>query len=450
MNYKLLKGDALEKLKLLPDNSIDSCVTDPPAGISFMGNSWDEDKGGRDEWIKWLSDIFIEVNRVLKPGGHCLVWALPRTSHWTATAIEDAGFEIRDVINHIFGSGYPKSLNIGKGVDKKLGNEREVIGKLENYQNKSSGGGGNSHMMQEVKPRIDIDLTKGSSIYEGWGTGLKPACEHWILCRKPISEKTIVDNVLRWGTGGINVDGCRIGTEDIIKSIPTERKEDSGNSWNKGMIRTEDWEQNNLGRFPANLIHDGSEEVMEEFEKAGISKGNKPGAIRRGKSIFCNYETEEIGRTGYNDLGTPARFFYCSKPSTKERNMGCDELEEKEELFTDKGNINHNRFCKDCGLTYNGSNNHSECSGELIDGENKKPRKNNHPTIKSVKLMSYLITLITPDNGIVLDPFTGSGTTGISSLLLNKKFIGIEQNEEYIKIAETRIKAYEKYRIFLK
>jgi site-specific DNA-methyltransferase (adenine-specific) len=253
------------------------------------------------------------------------------------------------------------------------------------------------------------------------------------MIQKPISEKTIVDNVLRWGTGGINIDGCRIGTDDKImnNNNPTPYSF----SGNKSEL---EYIQNNLGRFPANFIHDGSDEVLEEFEKAGINKSGynpkaKPkqykGGTFGGGFVPSNYES------GYGDTGTPARFFYCSKPSTKERNMGCDELEESITKIT-----NMNMLGTQTTID-------KRKSGET----NEAPTyKNNHPTIKSVKLMAYLITLIAPPKAIILDPFTGSGTTGISALLLGHKFIGIELSEEYMKIAETRIKNFEKYRIFLK
>jgi hypothetical protein len=206
-NY-LLVGDNAIWLKKIPDNSIDSIVTDPPAGISFMGRGWDTDKGGRDHWIAWMQEVATECKRVLKPGGHAFVWAIPRTSHWTATAWENAGFEIRDVVAHIFGSGFPKSLNIGKAVDKLQGNEREVIGENQNVKgrnlreidtlNVGAGAGNNT------------EITKGTSEWEGWGTALKPAREDWLLMRKPLSEKTVAENCLKWGTGGINIDESRV------------------------------------------------------------------------------------------------------------------------------------------------------------------------------------------------------------------------------------------------
>ena len=210
-----------------------------------------------------------EVMRVLKPGGHCFVWALPRTSHWTATALEDAGFEIRDIITHVFGSGFPKSLNIGKAIDKKLGNEREVVGKKENKINLNNVKPGDKSFYDNAwsdKNYIDLDITKGNSEWEGWGTALKPASEHWILCRKPLSEMSVADNVLKWGTGGINIDGCRVTTNDKLERVFNETqtnlgigeygKNDGRKTKPTNNLLGTTW-TNTQGRFPANFIHDG-------------------------------------------------------------------------------------------------------------------------------------------------------------------------------------------------
>ena len=192
---KLYHADCLEMLKTLESNSVDAVITDPPAGIAFMSKDWDKDKGGRDKWIAWMTEVMTECNRVLKHGGHAIVWALPRTSHWTAMAIEDAGFEIRDVIHHIFNQGFSKSMNVGKALDKKLGNEREVVGKSKRHNSKEFGG----EKYGKYQGGVPC-ATKGKSEWEGWGTHLKPAAEHWILARKPIAEKTIVEQVLKTGT----------------------------------------------------------------------------------------------------------------------------------------------------------------------------------------------------------------------------------------------------------
>jgi site-specific DNA-methyltransferase (adenine-specific) len=302
---KIIQGDCIDILKEIPDNSVDAVVTDPPAGISFMGKEWDTDKGGRDNWIKWMQEIAIECNRVLKPGGHALVWAIPRTSHWTATAWENAGFQIRDVIAHIFGSGFPKSLNIGKAVDKLQGNEREDLG--EHPKPASSSG-----EVMQTGLKNNTRITKGYSEWEGWGTALKPAREDWILMRKPLEKGlTIAENVLKWGTGGINIDGCRIETADKLERVQGNNKDTSTpNAPNNGWIS----KPQNLGRFPSNLIHDGSDEVVSLFpnSKAGKNKEQKGtgGIWAKGTNLPIGPE--------YGDSGSASRFFYKAEWTDEE------------------------------------------------------------------------------------------------------------------------------------
>lgn len=450
MKIKLMTGDALDKLKKIPDNFVDSIVTDPPAGIGFMGKDWDHDKGGRDNWIQWMTDIFTEAKRTLKPGGHCFVWALPRTSHWTATALEDAGFEIRDIITHVFGSGFPKSHNISKSIDKINGVEPIKIGiqKL----------GGTAATLKGKANRKDwhdqgeggtftpeIDITKPASLeaqqWEGWGTALKPASEHWILCRKPLSEKTIADNVLKWGVGGINIDGSRIGIgiHTSGKSGKTSRAYQSEKHTTAGEFIPIN--RNTEGRFPANFIHDGSDEVMKEFDKSGNIKSTKFIAKNTGygkSNTYINYKeggslTDVNG--GYNDEGSAARFFYCSKPSKSEKEAGLEDEPERQIIGRDEGQDKMDSPYKRRPSFEQKLKERPGLAGE------KKPTssKNSHPTIKPIKLMSYLIKMITPENGIVLDPFLGSGSTGVAAVKLNYSFIGIEKEQEYMIIAKARI-----------
>ena len=395
---KLINGDCLDELKKLEDNSIDACITDPPAGISFMNKSWDHDKGGRDEWMRWMTMVFTEVLRVLKPGGHSLVWSIPRTSHWTAMSLENAGFEIRDCVYHLQGQGFPKSHNIGKKIKE----------------------------------------------YDGYGSQLKPAVECWWLIRKPF-KGSIVDNVLKYGTGALNIDKSRIGVEERTNPI----YDNSGNYFNsdtkwKGTTTT-----TTTGRFPANLIHDGSDVVLKEFHKYGNTKSGKNGirnSVKSENHIYSKGIGKDKGDNNgeYGDEGSVARFFYCTKTSTGERNTGCEEMED---VIGDISNIAGKRLkCRTCGKWYITSDN---CKCEKPDWI-MPVTKNNHPTVKSVKLMSYLINLIMPPNGIVLDPFMGSGTTGIAALLNGYDFIGIEKQEEYMLIAEARINKYEEFRKYLK
>jgi DNA modification methylase len=203
----LYPGDCLAVLPRFPVNTFDALITDPPASIGFMGQVWDGDKGGRRQWVTWLSSIMQECLRVLKPGAHALVWAIPHRSHWTAWALEDAGFEIRDCIHRYFLSGFPKSLSLDKAIDKKLGATREVIGSRKAHDIRDRNLVGSKKTMTYEYTAATSPQAKQ---WEGWGTHLKPAIEHWWLVRKPLSEKTVAENVLKWGTGALNIGACRI------------------------------------------------------------------------------------------------------------------------------------------------------------------------------------------------------------------------------------------------
>ena len=325
----LLNGDCLEQMKTLPDNSVDSIVTDPPYGISFMAKKWDYDVPKVKVWK--------EAMRVLKPGGHALIACGTRTQHRMVVNIEDAGFEIRDVVSWIYGSGFPKSLNI--------------------------------HNKDERCP-------------EGWGTALKPSCEFFTLARKPFSEKTVAANVLKWGTGGINIDGCRVELDGDYKSKPNGRPSQTGlgNNYNPSEANQPDTQ----GRFPANLIHDGSQQVLELFPETKPSRIGKPRGTKK-KGLFANSKFNKVGQE-HNDSGSAARFFYCPKASKKDRDEG-----------------------------------------------------NNHPTVKPTALMQYLCRLITPTGGVVLDPYMGSGSTGKAAVKEGFSFVGCELDKEYYKIAKERI-----------
>lgn len=337
----LLLGDCLERLKELGDSSVDSVVTDPPYGLSFMGKKWDYSVPSQE--------IFKEILRVLKPGGHALIACGTRTQHRMAVNIEDAGFEIRDVITWLYGSGFPKSLDISKAIDKAAGAERDVIGKVTHHDIRNGSLVGKTGL---VETNITAPSTDAAKKYQGWGTALKPACEFWTLARKPLEEKTVAANVLKHGTGGINIDATRVGTSEI-KEVTSNR---NGGIWHsegeKSTRHNGSGTSNALGRFPANLILD-----------------------------------EEAGRLlDIQTASEASRFFYCAKASKSERGQG-----------------------------------------------------NVHPTVKPIKLMEYLIKLITPVGGLVLDPFMGSGTTGVAATRLGFDFIGIELSPEYLEIATKRI-----------
>ena len=384
---KVICGDALEVLKTFEDNSFHSMVTDPPAGISFMGKKWDSNKGGRDVWIKWLTEIMREAHRVLKPGAHILVWALPRTSYWTATAVEDAGFEVREIVSHIFGSGFPKGMDVSKAIDKKLGAEREVIADNPNARPNSqpnySLDGQHKNFSINVTP-ITAPSTDEAKQWDGWGTTLKPAVEFWILARKPI-EGTVVDNVLKHGVGGLNIDGCRVGyTSEDDKWKPTQAHKFENGAGGMMTSAREDVTSdragftqtpNEQGRWPANLILSHSEECGETcVDGCPIKTLDEQGG--GASRFFKTFHPESEG----------SQFMYCPKASKKDR-------------------------------------------GEF----------NNHATVKNTRLMEYLIRLITPAGGTVIDPFAGSGSTLVAAKRGGWKYVGIELDPHYVEIANRRL-----------
>lgn len=601
---KIIKSDCVEELKKLPDNSVDAIVTDPPYGLEFMGKGWDKGVPGKE--------FFIEMIRVLKPGGFLLSFGGTRTYHRMACGIEDAGFEIRDCIMWLYGSGFPKSLNIGKAIDKIQGNEREVIGVSSNEKDFRDVG---KKVKEEIgidklsfgtienAERKDLELTKGNSEWEGWGTATKPSnepvvvaqkplnsvlylldkikcqlnlyvksveknlelnqagqkeeelhsvqnnaqqktdskevmdicqskiqmengflntllscqnileeisremnksitsmekemttelkilnsllleitqenitkeelqvngnksnvllvenllksmllksrllnitsvqeivsgtiqeqeksllekdlkniypnCNPICMARKPLSEKNVALNVLKWGTGGINIDGCRVGIEEI--------KTCGGK---KGGVAYGDWKNKinkyHQGRFPANIILDEEAGKMLDEQSGITTQGHWSKTKTKGFGEFGGGSStyEGVGIKDKTKHGA-SRFFYCAKASKSERNFGCEDMEDKT-----------------CFSTLNTKNG----SGERLDGKPTSVAKNNHPTVKPIKLMEYLIKLVSKEGAVVLDPFLGSGTTAVACIKLKRKFIGIEKEEEYIKIAEARIKPF--------
>lgn len=445
----IVHGDALAELRKLCDSSIDAIVADPPYGISFMGRKWDYDVPSVDVWRECL--------RVMKPGAHALVACGTRTQHRMACNLEDAGFEIRDVVAWLYGSGFPKSLDISKAIDKRGGSailaaelraaiklartsrgisvteadrkycggstlwswfegrpagqhiptqhmmeaiaadwpelthyatalaeiEREVVGSLAGTELVVAPGQGT------IRDRVTLDLTAPSTSaaqqWQGWGTALKPAMELFTLVRKPLSEPTVAANVLRWGTGALNIDACRIESDGSHKRPPQNANNGDVFNLSKPFAPT-----NAEGRWPANVTHDGSQQVlnlMPVTKARGNIGGSKGGGGMYGHS-------ECVNNFGASDSGSAARFFYCAKASKSERNHGLDTT-----------------------------------------------IKNNHPTVKPVKLMLWLCNLITPPGGTVLDPFMGSGTTGIACAQAGFQFIGIERELPYVEIAEARIAA---------
>jgi len=448
---KLLLGDCLYKLKELEDNSVDSIVTDPPYGLSAAPNSGKTSKGGfmGKQWDYDVpsQEIWEECIRVLKPGGHLLAFAGSRTYHRMAVRIEDAGFEIRDQIMWVYGSGFPKSMNIGKGVDAYI-----KIGKSNPKALREI------RMGDDYKPIGQKDYKKGRMFsseiendnttqtieneYKGWGTALKPAHEPIVMARKPLSEKTVVNNVLEWGTGGINIDESRIGNEErTYKGMSSKKPEGAGTFRDDNWI-PKDIENTVEGRFPANIIFDEEAGKLLD-EQSGISRS---GVVKNDKGAYDGTSNTGFLRgvsnksNQHGDIGGASRFFYCPKTSKKDRNEGLDDFEDKQRPGqTSKGNYSSSPVCKDCGKTVNGTNNHSNCKEGLEYKPSTTTTKNHHPTVKPTDLMLYLIRLVTPKGGTTLDPFMGSGSTGKGAVRGGFDFIGIEMEEEYFQIAEARI-----------
>ena len=527
---RLMLGDCLERLRELPDCSVDAVVTDPPYGLSFMGKKWDYDVPSEDIWRECL--------RVLKPGGHLLAFAGTRTQHRMAVRIEDAGFEIRDMIAWVYSSGFPKSHNFGckcsrdalpysheenlprepkakrdlhplrdsdvspsldigegrgevlqpgvsqsgasiegreqlsaskiRGGESSMEGRRDLLaetrelqadqvcpvsggvsaygseGRLHNGTSSDNGADNGALPIKDrsrasCEPRPAGQPTGESGVipkqrgaqergveadqvcakcgklaqWQGFGTALKPSHEPITVARKPLGEKTVAANVLAHGTGGINVDGCRVGTETIKHS----QDKKSFQKWKEMDGRTPKDVENpeptfHEGRWPANLIHDGSDEVVGLFPNAN---GSKPGTRYNGPKFdgdVYNASSTAQKEFGYGDTGSAARFFYCAKASKRDRDEGVAGV---------------------AGVAG---------VGALRDnGRASKPRANIHPTVKPTDLMRYLCKLVTPPKGIVLDPFMGSGSTGKAAMLEGFQFIGIERDAEYFKIATSRISA---------
>ena len=406
----LVNGDCLEEVQKLVDKGVqvDSIVTDPPyhltsiverfgkegsapakdkdgafprQSVGFMGKEWD---GGDIAFRKETWELFMKV---LKPGGHLLAFSGSRTYHRMAVAIEDAGFSIRDQIMWLYGSGFPKSLNLGKSIDKKLGNERVAVGeRTRNVKPFDDDNGWNSN-----NTTGNYTYTKGNTEWEGWGTALKPAHEPIVLARKPISENSIVANVLKHRTGGINIDTCRIeGEKQTRDSNPVMN---SGKYAQNENADREETTPDTKGRFPANVMHNG---LQEDW----------------------------------------ARYFYCPKTSKAEKNRGLEDLPIKKTSSMSGRRDSHDM---------EGYSIDNDVTGRFVT-----EKQNVHPTVKPIKLMKYLCRLVTPKGGTVLDTFMGSGSTGIAAKDEGFEFIGIEREKEYFEIAERRISVASPLEEFMK
>lgn len=406
IKINLLKGDCLHSLKKLPDNSVDSIVTDPPYGLSFMGKDWDYDVPKVDVWR--------EAMRVLKPGGHLLAFFGTRTYHRGVVQIEDAGFEIRDQIMWIYGSGFPKSHNIGKAIDKAAGVERTDSYVREDFAKRSNKTEQrHSQVISGKKGIYTLPATDAAKQWEGWGTALKPANEPIVVARKPLEKGlTIAENVVKWGCGAINIDECRI--EGKLEGDPNRFKKTDG-GWGvaefheQPVVRSE-------GRWPANIMFDEEaaavlDEQSGQSKSSSAKRNNKPSA----NTAMSGANLGHIS-SGHDDSGGASRFFYVAKASKSERNKGLEGMPKQRP---------------------NDGRNSGLSSG--IQDKAMASQENFHPTVKPIKLMQYLIKLVTPPNGTVLDPFMGSGTTGVAAKQLGFNFIGCELSPEYMEIAKKRI-----------
>jgi len=489
-DYEIYRGDSLRVLRTFGDSTFDSTVLDPPSGIAFMGKDWDKDKGGYEGWVAWLKEILIELKRVLKPGAHGLVWALPRTSHWTGRAIEESGFEIRDKIFHAFSTGFPKSHNISKGIDRVLGAKRKVVGFGSSGRNRNVLNASDYPDSFGGTFSITSSKSKEAKEWDGWGTALKPSLEEWFLIRKIPEEKNIALNVMKYGTGGLNIDGSRVSHQEECKSMKAQSEEALHNPKLQQGGRHEDvLELKPEGRWPAHFVMSHSPECRKVGERKvkgsssepkdyvpnnknqvygnGMGGGNRSGFAdaegletidswecvdgcpvllmdqQSGESVSVkNKDSDNRKNKGdsmfldgvrrpdmnYQDKGTASRFFkqfevkeedfppfvYCAKPSTSEKERG---LKGETKTVDDGRN-------KPIDNAYQ---------------RGKTERLNTHPTVKPIALMAYFCKLITPPGGRVIDPFSGSFTTGVGAIMEGFRFTGIDLSEEYTSIGEERL-----------
>ena len=457
MTNQLYLGDCLEILDTFEENSIDTCITDPPYGLGFMGKEWDTfdksqfgiagNEGENDLKVKKNFKVLPryckdglqeftyqwaqEVYRVLKPGALLLAFGGTRTYHRMVCAIEDAGFEIRDTIAYVYGSGFPKSYDISKGIEAKIttgksspkGQRMAAMG--EDYKETPLAGtpgyGVTGNFTNKDTGSKPMDITSPEAqLWHGWGTALKPAMELICVAMKPI-DGTYVNNALTWGVAGLWIDGGRVETDE-------ETRRTKGGWQDKGYVGGKAGSHNDFdarppqGRFPANVIHDGSDEVVGLFPQTTVG-ARHAGQLRHTKDGDINFTGNTFTINDYPaNEGSAARFFYCAKASRKERNAGLEGMEEREW---------HGQMPKN-------DPNYVRSDGAVRT--QNLPRQNHHPTVKPIELMRYLVRLTkTPTGGVVLDPFMGSGSTGCACALEWRDFIGIEKEPDYYEIAEKRI-----------
>lgn len=390
--FDIISDDCMSAMAGMPNSSVDAIVTDPPYGISFMGKGWDHEVPGEDYWREAL--------RVAKPGAHLLCFGGTRTFHRMMCAIEDAGWELRDTVMWVYGSGMPHGMDVGKAIDRAQGAQREVTGVRGRSGSKRNCMNGDFTGGEYMDT---LPATDEAKQWDGWGTALKPAWEPVIVARKPL-DGTVAHNVMAHGTGAINIDACRVPTSDKLGG--GMRAGGADGVWDRPFMHDEQAQADfverkkanvakseSLGRYPADLVHDGSEDVLELMPDTGKSSGCG-GDRKRAASglVYGQYAPKDYPQNvGIGDTGSAARFFYCAKASKRDRGDG-----------------------------------------------------NDHPTVKPTELMRWLVRLVCRQGGVVLDPFCGSGSTGVAAMLEGMRFIGIEMDSHYSDIAERRVSSASK------
>jgi site-specific DNA-methyltransferase (adenine-specific) len=386
----------------LPEDSVHAVVCDPPYGLAFMGRSWDDFEP--KEYQQFCERWARECLRVLRPGGHLLAFSGNRTHHRLFTGVEDAGFEIRDTVTWHYGSGFPKALNVSKAIDDKKGVEREVVGTEEVDVGMQSGSMHAGREQEVVEREKTVATSDAAQKWDGWKTALKPATEYVVVARAPLGEGTVAENVMEWGTGALNIGASRIGIQDKKNYEDNaagrlERRNGKPDNDVYSKVEDPDYVASTEGRYPANVVFD--EHAARELDRQSeTTSGGKPQKRERDNSVVNYTGTYRPEYEPYNDTmngeGGASRFFYTSKASKSERNIG------------------------------------------LPDDE-----QNEHPTVKPVDLMRWLVQLVTAEGQTVLDPFAGSGTTLLAADYLGRRWIGIERDGEHAELARRRVANYD-------
>ena len=439
MKYQILQGDNRETLKTLADNSIDAIVTDPPYGIDFLGKSWDANTGALETYQECL--------RVLKPGGHILAFSAARTYHHLAVTLEQAGFEIRDQIMWIYSSGFPKSQDIGKSIQRSLGVKETK--KNPNARSKNGDSLYDSGHQKEIAGENVVCTDPEAKQWSGWGTALKPAHEPIALARKPM-RGSIKDNCVKWGVGAINIDATRIpyANEADLKTYinniagPLERS-----TANEG---------DGIKMFEGKVGFKVQKGTVKRLPSAGKRTASFHNATGGGETVSGGdgspeFEANPMGRFPSNVIGEILqadyqKYFYCPKVSRRERHVGFDEVPDPLANYAQGDVKNHPLWDPSIGTNVQRLKHkileHNKTLGQQHQVQGAVG--NNHPTVKPIELMKYLIKLITPPGGVVLDPFNGSGSTGCAAVELGFEYIGCELDPVYVEITKKRIEAWNK------